>query len=125
MKAMKWLVVGLVVCVATVSVRADEKADTAKLLVGKWEATEVDEGTLPKGAIVEFTKDGKLKIHAKRGDEEMKIEGTYKLDGDKFEIALKMGEEEHKDTITIKKISKTELHTTGKDGKKVNLTRKN
>lgn len=124
MKAMRWLALGLVVCVVSAGARADEKADNAKLIVGKWEATKVDEGTLPKGSIVEFTKDGKLKITVKMGDQDLTIDGTYKVDGNKFTITMKMGDDEQTQTITIKKLSKTELNTENKDGKVVDLTRK-
>lgn len=124
MKAMRWLALGLVVCVVSVGARADEKADNAKLIVGKWEATKVDEGTLPKGSIVEFTKDGKLKITVKMGDQDLTIDGTYKVEGNKFTITMKMGDDEQTQTITIKKLSKTELNTENKDGKVVDLTRK-
>ena len=57
------------------------------------------------------------------GDEELKMEGTYKLDGDKFSLVMKMGEQEHKKEITIKKISKTEMSTTDEEGKVVELKR--
>jgi uncharacterized protein (TIGR03066 family) len=124
MNAMRLAAVGVAVCLLTIGARAEDKADYAKLIVGKWEATKTDEGTLPKGAIVEFTKDGKIKITVKEGDKEMTLEGTYKLSGNKFDLVLKMGDMEHTETITIKKITETEANTVDKDGKTVDLTRK-
>ena len=124
MKAMRMLAAAVVVGLLTVGARAEEKTDNAKMIVGVWEVTKTDEGGPPAGATIEFTKDGKLKIAAKMGDQEFKIDGTYKVEGDKFTIMLKMGDNEHSDTITIKKITKTEMSTTDKDGKVVELKRK-
>ncbi|MFL5338956.1 MAG: TIGR03066 family protein [Gemmataceae bacterium] len=121
MNAMRMLAVAAVVGLLAVGVRAEDKPDTAKLIVGVWEVTKTEEGGPPPGSTIEFTKDGKLKISAKMGDQEFKIDGTYKLEGDKFTIMMKMGEQEHTDTITIKKITKTEMSTTDKDGKVVEL----
>ena len=74
--------------------------------------------------FAEFTKDGKLILSGKAGDQEFKREGTYKLKGDKFDISFKMGDDEHTDEIIIKKLDETTLSTTNKEGKAVELTRK-
>jgi uncharacterized protein (TIGR03066 family) len=124
MTPMRVLAMGAAVCLFSMGTQAEEKSNYAKLIVGKWEAAKTDEGTLPKGSIVEFTKDGKLKVTGKMGDQEMTIEGTYKLDGDKFIITMKIGDMEHSQTITIKKLTETEMNTTDKDGKVVDLKRK-
>ena len=124
MKTTNWLVLGLSLSVLGGFAMADEK-ETAKLLVGKWEATKVDEGSLPKGAIVEFMKDGKMKVSGKKGDDDLALDGTYKLNGMKLTVTLKMpdgGEKEH--PITIKKISDTEMSVEGDDGKSITFTRK-
>ena len=125
MNAMRMLAVGIVVGLLTAGARAEEKPDNAKLIVGVWEITKSDEGGPPVGATVEFTKDGKMKMTAKMGDQEVKMEGTYKVDGNKFNFTLKMGDNEHSDTITIKKLTKTEMFTEHMDGKvTVDLKRK-
>jgi uncharacterized protein (TIGR03066 family) len=124
MNATRLLTVGAVVCLLAAGARAEDKPDTAKLIVGKWECTKADPEALPVGAIVEFTKDGKLKVTIKMGDQEMVLEGTYKLGKDSFDMVLKVGDNEHKETITIKKISDKELSTANKDGKIVELTKK-
>ena len=121
MTTFKMLAAGLTLCLVALGARAEEKADNAKLIVGKWEVAKAEEGTLPNGTIVEFSKDGKLKLS---GSDEFKIDGTYKVDGDKFTITMKIGDQEQSHTITIKKLTKTELHTTDKDGKVVELKRK-
>lgn len=123
MNALKLLAALAVVCLVGTGVRADEK-DTAKKLVGKWEVTKADEGTLPMGSTVEFTKDGKILITHKVGDKDMTFDGTYKVEGEKFVITVKIGEEGHTNTITITKLTDTELHTKDKDGKVVETKKK-
>jgi uncharacterized protein (TIGR03066 family) len=124
MNALRLLVAGAVVCVLSAGVQAEEKKDNAKLLMGSWEATKAEPGTLPIGAVVTFAKDGKMKVSAKKDGKEESHEGTYKLDGDKFTITMKMGDNEVKLTITIKKISDTELVTANDEGKVVEFKRK-
>jgi uncharacterized protein (TIGR03066 family) len=113
-------VVGLFAVVA----RAEDKPDYAKKIVGKWEVTKADEGTLPVGSIIEFTKDGKFKSMEKDGAKDVVFDGTYKVDGDKFELNLKIGEESHKVMVTITKMTDTEMHTKNDDGKIVEVKRK-
>src|SRR5437588_1985656 len=79
----------------------EKKADTNKeKIVGAWEVVKADEGSLPVGTVVEYAKDGKMKITAKRGDKESSIEGTYTIEGDKISITLKAGEKDYKMAIT-------------------------
>ncbi len=125
MTAMRLLAASLCVCLLGLAARADEKkSDNAKLIVGKWEVTKGGPDSLPEGTPVEFTKDGKIIIAVKMGDNEVKLEGTYKLKGDKFDIAFKMGDDEHKQTITITKLDKDVMHTEDDRGKVVELKRK-
>ena len=85
MNAARLLAIGAIVCLAASFAAADDKkADNAKLIVGKWEVTKADEGTVGVGAVVEFSKDGKMKVTG--GD--MTIEGTHKVTGDKVTISF-------------------------------------
>jgi uncharacterized protein (TIGR03066 family) len=124
MNALRLLTVGAIVCLLSAGARAEEKPDLAKQIVGKWECTKADEGTLPVGAIVEFGKDGKMKTIFKMGDMEMKLEGTYTVEAHKFTFKLKQGDMEHMDTITVTKISDKEMVTENGEGKKVTLAKK-
>lgn len=120
----KCSLVAVIACVVGSQVRAeDKKADYAKLIVGKWEVTKTD-ADIPEGAIVEFTKDGKIKFSAKKGNDELMLDGSYKLTGDKFEMGIKIGEEEKKQTITITKLDEKTLVTKDKDDKVVEFTKK-
>lgn len=123
MNVLKLLAAVTVVALLAPAARADEK-DYPKLIVGKWELTKVEEGGLPKGTVIEFTKDGKIELTIKKDDTDAKIEGTYKVEGDKFSVALKVGDDERKQTITIVKLTETELHTKNEMGKMSELTKK-
>jgi len=128
MNAIRLLAVGMVACLLTAGVRGDDKkdekkADNAKLIVGKWECTKGEPGALEVGTPVEFTKDGKIILMVKLGDKDMKFEGTYKVTGDTFEMTFKMGNDEHTQTINIKKLDDKVMSTSDKEGKVVELKR--
>lgn len=124
---MNWLRTASAACVVLAIsfsfANAEEKADVKKLIVGKWEVSKADEGTLPKGTIIEYTKDGKLKLSGKKGDKDFVIEGTYTVDGSSFTYKLTVEGKENSQKITIKKISETEMDTTSPDNKAVTLKR--
>jgi uncharacterized protein (TIGR03066 family) len=123
MNVLRVLVVGVAACALTAGVSAEEKkADTAKLLLGSWEATKADPGTLVVGAVATFAKDGTMKVVEKKDGKEETHEGTYKLDGDKMTITPKGGE--GKFTITIKKISESEMVAANDEGKVVEFKKK-
>jgi uncharacterized protein (TIGR03066 family) len=104
--------IGAVAVLALVgaSAGADEKID-AKKLIGKWEPAEA------KGAkvVIEFADKGKLTVTIEAAGETQKIEGTYKLDGDKLELAMTFMGEEKKETVTVTKLTDEEM--VGKDSK--------
>ena len=124
MNALKWLGMAAVVVLFNTSARADDKVDYAKMLIGKWEVSKADEGTVPAGSIIEFTKDGKMKASFKKGEEDVMVEGTYKVVKDTFLMTMKMGEKEQTRTITITKITDKEMSTKNEDGKVVELKKK-
>lgn len=124
MNTMRMLGVAVVCLIGGVAMAEEKKGDYTKLIVGKWEVTKADEGTVPTGTMIEFTKDGKMLFVAKMGDQEIKLEGTYKVDGSAFKMTTKFGEEEKTQVITIKSLDDKTLSTADKDGKAVVLTRK-
>jgi uncharacterized protein (TIGR03066 family) len=95
--------------------------DTAKKLVGLWEITK-GEGA-PPGATVEFTKDGKLKLHAKIGDKDFDLTGTYKVEGKKLTVTLEFKGKSKTDSDTIKSVSDNRLVLEDKDGKVTEMKR--
>ena len=124
MNALRLMVAGVCAVVMVAGIRAEEKADNAKLLVGAWEVTKADEGALPVGSVIEFGKDGKVSVTAKRGDKESTSEGTYTVAGDKLTVTLKHEGKDIKHAITIKKLSDTVYVTENEKGKTAEFKRK-
>ncbi len=93
-------------------VSADDQID-AKKLVGKW-SPKKEAGKM----VVEFTKDGKMVVTTVINEKESKMEGTYKVDGKKLMLTVKVGEKEVERTRTIFDVTDTELITTDENGKK-------
>ncbi|VTR97275.1 unnamed protein product [Gemmata massiliana] len=96
MKTLLAAVFGLAVFALAGHARAD---DTAKLL-GKWEITK-STGDSPVGAIVEFAKEGKMTVTINNDGKDLKLEGTYKLDGKKLAVKLTLNEQEIKHDLTV------------------------
>ena len=90
-----------------------EKIDGAKL-VGKWEPKEPKKG---EEFVMEFTKDGKMIVAGTLDGKPQKLEGSYKLAGDKLSFELKASGETIKETITLLKLTDDELEGREKDGR--------
>jgi uncharacterized protein (TIGR03066 family) len=107
------LTAGLLLGVA-VAGRAEDKKEgktNKEKIVGAWvlEKPAAPQG-LPPGAVLEFTKDGKLKFSATVNGKDVKGEGTYSVDGDKLKTVMKdESGQEHSDTDTITKLTDKEL----------------
>jgi uncharacterized protein (TIGR03066 family) len=119
MRTLSAAVLGAAVVFAAGTARAQD--DTAKKIVGVWEVTKGTE--LPDGSTLEFTKDGKLTAVVKMDGNELKLEGTYRVEKDKLTVKLKIGEQELEETVTVKKLTDTELEVEDKD-KKVEVLKK-
>jgi len=124
MKALKWMGVAAMVVVLNGSARAADEADVAKFLIGKWEVTKADEGTVPEGSIIEFTRDGKVKASIKKGESLEVTEGTYKVEKDTVTVTMKKDGEEQSKKVTISKINEKEMTCKHDDGKVVELKKK-
>jgi uncharacterized protein (TIGR03066 family) len=67
-------------------------------------------------------------VSVEKGGKSTKVEGTYKLEGDKLEMALKMEGKEQKETITVTKLTDDEFvgkDTKGKEEKLKKIKAKN
>jgi len=103
---------------------AADKVDAGKL-VGKWELTKSSDESAPKGAMVEFTKDNKVTITFDANGKEVKLEGTYKVDGEKLTVKLALpGGKDNEDTDTIKMLTDEKLVLIDKDKKENEFTKK-
>ncbi len=101
-----------------------QKADNKTLIVGFWELTKADKGGPPLGTIMEFTKDGKVKMTGKANGKDFVANGTYVVEGNKFTGILKTPDREEKGTVTIKKLTDQEFVTEDDVGRVLEFKRK-
>jgi len=120
MKALCAAVLGVCVVVSAGAARPDD--DNAKKIIGTWEVTK-SSGDLPAGTTIEFTKDGKLMAVIKADGQEVKLDGTYKVEKDKLTVKVKLGDQTIEETATIKKLTDDALEIEDKD-KKVDVFKK-
>jgi len=114
MKSLCAAALGVAVLVFAGTAQAQD--DNAKKIVGSWELTKAG-GDLPVGSIVEFTKDGKLTAVVKADGQEIKFEGTFKVEKEKLTVKLKVGDQNVEETVTIKKLTEDALELEDKDKK--------
>ena len=112
MRAISACVLGVLICAGT----SQAQDDNAKKILGKWEITKAS-GNAEKGSIIEFGKDGKMTGTIKYQGQEVKFEGTYKLDKDKLDVKLKVMDNEVEEKLTIKKLTDDALELEDKDAK--------
>jgi uncharacterized protein (TIGR03066 family) len=98
---------------------ADDKKDAKKIeadkLVGKWELLK-DAEPLPKGTVLELTKDGKLTLVIEIDGKKLDVTGTYKVEGDKFNYKIKTPDgTDQEGSSTIKTLTDEKLVTESKE----------
>jgi uncharacterized protein (TIGR03066 family) len=93
---------------------ADKKASNKDKIIGTWEAIS---GELPKGTLVEFTKDGKVTITGKIGEKVLTVEAIYEIDGDNLKTSHKEKGKEVKETMKIISLTDKELIAKDDQGK--------
>jgi uncharacterized protein (TIGR03066 family) len=112
----------LLLGLASAAVAAEKVDASREKLVGVWEAAK---GDLPKGSIVEFTKDGKIKLEVKAEGKSHTEEGAYELDGDTIKTTHKGKDgKEVKESLKIKKLTDEQLVTEDERGKVDGFKRK-
>ncbi len=125
MNTQRLLAASLLLLGLATGLSAREKADIDKeKLVGLWEVVKTEQGALPVGSVIDFGKDGKVKVTAVREGKESTAEGSYTVDGTKLAVTLKHGEKEVKHAITIKKLTDTEFVSENDKGKTAEFKRK-
>jgi uncharacterized protein (TIGR03066 family) len=96
-----------------------------ELLLGVWKLTKTDT-ELPEDAQVEleFTTNQKLYLTFwMNNNQRLTREGTYKLDGLKLTYTLESSTGSRSETLTIKKLTETELHVIDPEEKNEYFTR--
>jgi uncharacterized protein (TIGR03066 family) len=109
------LTAGLLACGALSGpAQGQEKKDKTnkEKIIGNWELVKTDE-PLPPGIkiIVNFGKDGKMKVTATFMGMTRDQEGMYEVKGDKLETTQKQGDKEKKETDTIQTLDDKQLIT--------------
>jgi uncharacterized protein (TIGR03066 family) len=102
---------GVILCVLAVGIRAGDEKDNPRLVVGKWKVVKATPGTFPLGTLLDLSQDDKAKVIRSLDGKESIHAGTYEVDGAKIVITVKVEGEEQKHTLTITKISDTEMVT--------------
>jgi uncharacterized protein (TIGR03066 family) len=114
-----------VLALAVAATAAGQAKVDAKLLVGKWEqAPDKDKKEKPPAMVIEFTADGKLSMIVGDTGKEFRVDGKYTLEVDKLAVVLKLADKEIKETLTVKKLTSTELVTEDSKNKTETLRKK-
>jgi uncharacterized protein (TIGR03066 family) len=94
----------------------DKKADPidAKKIVGKWENKEFKAVCVSKVAV--FAKDGKAVFVDTVNGRETTVEGTYKVEGGKLIVTVKIKDKEQKFTTLLSKLTGDEMVGTDEKG---------
>ena len=116
MNALRLLGAGVIVCLLATGIRADDKKDYPKLVVGKWEVVKATPGTFPLATTLELNKNDKVKVFRTQNGRESIHAGTYALDGATIVITVKVEGKEQKHFLTITKISDMEMSTEHEGG---------
>lgn len=90
--------------------KKDDGVD-AKKLVGRWESADP-----AKAVTLEFAEKDKLTVSVTVAGRTDRLDGSYKLDGNKLDLALRVGGEEKKDTVTLSRLTDDELVGRGLTG---------
>jgi uncharacterized protein (TIGR03066 family) len=114
-------VLGCLVLVLPAS--AEDKAPNKDKIVGTWEIVKSD-SKIPAGSTLEFTKDGKITMKLKNGDETFTVPGTYQIEGDQLKTVMTFKGEEMKETMTIKTLTDKAFVTVDKKGNKDEFKKK-
>jgi uncharacterized protein (TIGR03066 family) len=111
MNVLRLMGAGVIVCLLVAGIKADDKNDNAKMVVGKWTVVKASPKTFPIGTVMNLSNDDIVKVFGKRDDKEFTHKGTYKVDGAKIIITVKVDGEEQKHVLTITKINDTDMVT--------------
>lgn len=99
-----WLAFTLLLATVCTAAAFQDKID-GKLLIGKWEPEKAPPGLK---LVLEFLKEDKLKIEAEVQGKQEKMEGTYKLEGDKLTINLNREGKEITQKLVVVKLTDKE-----------------
>ncbi len=102
---------GMAMMLLSLTACSSKEKTNAEKILGTWEVTKPTKET-PAGTLVEFTKDGKMLMTSNAE----KMEGQYKVEGDKIMATVKVKDKEVKQTLKIKTLTDTALITEDEKG---------
>ncbi len=97
--------------------QANNEPTTQEKLLGKWEVKEGSKGDMPPGSIVEFLKEGKMKVSVKDGNKTVDADMTYTVVDQTIKTAHKEGDKEVTETVKIKTLTATDFSIEDEKGK--------
>jgi uncharacterized protein (TIGR03066 family) len=99
---------------------ADEQVDVKKL-IGKWEPTNFDKNG--PAMVLEIADKGAFALHVTSSGKTVKVDGTYTVTGNKIDVEMTFNGKKMKDTLTVVKLTDTELVTKGTSDKEETMKR--
>ena len=123
MNVLRLVGTGVIACVLAVGIGAADETGNAKMVIGKWKVVKASPGTFPLGTVLDLSKDDKVKVIGKRDGKEFIHEGTYKVDGAKIILTVKVKGEEQKHVLTVTKINDADMVTDHLGGGTIEFTK--
>jgi uncharacterized protein (TIGR03066 family) len=112
----------LVLCAAGAAPVPKERLEAEKV-VGTWKMTLDSRGGTDTDLELEFTQGGRMTIRQRTNGRVTEYVGTYRVVGNEMPYEVKMGTAVKAETLTIKKLTATELIVVDPDGLKEEFTR--
>ena len=111
MNMLRLVGVGVIAGMLAVGIGVADETDNAKMVIGKWKVIKASPRTFPLGTILDLSKDDKVRVIRGQDGKESIHAGTYEVDGATIVITVTVAGEEQKHTLTVTKISDTEMAT--------------
>ena len=105
---MRVVVAALALVAVSTGLRADDKMDPKQLL-GKWELVSGKGKGDDAGITLEYLAEGKVKGELRIAGMTDKMDGTYKIDGNKIRLTTRDKGRENTSVITVLSVSETEM----------------
>jgi uncharacterized protein (TIGR03066 family) len=123
MRAPAIAALALCACAASAAPIPKERADAEKV-VGTWRMTLGAHGQTDANLELDFYQSGKMVIRQVLSNGRVSVyEGTYRLVGNELPYDVKQGGAVKKETLTVKKLTDTELIVVDPDGLKEEFVR--
>lgn len=110
-------------CVPAAAAPVPRERIEAEKVVGTWKMTLDSQGNTDTDLELEFTQGGRMTIRQRSGGRVVEYVGSYRVVGNEMPYEVKMGTAVKAETLTIKKLTATELVVVDPDGLKEEFAR--